>query len=134
MPFSGLPNPLVTIQLRGVSVHTNHGVGEAEREVGQRMVFDIDLSLLECPAMHSDELDGTIDYSVVTELLVEVATERSYLTLERLTAVLAERFLDQFNATMVRVRAAKPEPPIAVVMDDAAVELILRRDPEPASD
>ncbi|MGB0119757.1 MAG: dihydroneopterin aldolase [Solirubrobacterales bacterium] len=134
MPFSGLPNPMVTIQLRGVSVHTNHGVGEAEREVGQRMVFDVDLSLLECPATQSDELDGTIDYSVVTELLVEIATERSYLTLERLTAVIAERFLDQFSATMVRVRAAKPEPPIAVVMDDAAVELILRRIPDPASE
>ena len=134
MPFSGLPNPLITIQLRGVSVHTNHGVGEAEREVGQRMVFDIDLSLQECPATVTDELDGTIDYSAVTELLVEIATERSYLTLERLTAVIAERFLDQFNATMVRVRAAKPEPPIAVVMDDAAVELILRRQPESARD
>jgi len=129
MPFSGLPNPLVTIQLRGVSVHTNHGVGEAEREVGQRMVFDIDLSLLECRAAETDELDGTVDYSVVVEMLVDIATERSYQTLERLTSVIAERLLDQFNATMVRVRATKPEPPIAVVMEGAAVELILRRQP-----
>ncbi len=132
MPFSGLPNPLVTIQLAGVSVHTNHGVGEAEREVGQRMVFDIDLSLLECRAAETDELDGTVDYSVVTEMLVDIATERSYLTLERLTAVIAERLLDQFNATMVRVRATKPEPPIAVMMEGASVELILRREPGPA--
>ncbi|MDQ2622246.1 MAG: dihydroneopterin aldolase [Actinomycetota bacterium] len=131
MPFSGLPNPMVTVQLSGVSVHTNHGVGEAEREVGQRMVFDIDLSLLECSATETDDLDGTVDYSRVTELLVEIATERSYQTLERLTAVIAERFLDQFNATMVRVRAVKPEPPIAVSMNGAAVELILRRQPDP---
>ncbi len=122
---------MVTVQLSGVSVHTNHGVGEAEREVGQRMVFDIDLSLLECSATETDDLDGTVDYSRVTELLVEIATERSYQTLERLTAVIAERFLDQFNATMVRVRAVKPEPPIAVSMNGAAVELILRRQPDP---
>ncbi|HTU13621.1 MAG TPA: dihydroneopterin aldolase [Solirubrobacterales bacterium] len=122
----------MTIQLQGVSVHTNHGVGEAEREVGQRMVFDVDLSLLECRAAETDDLDGTVDYSVVTEMLVEIATERSYLTLERLTAVIAERLLDQFGATMVRVRATKPEPPIAVVMEGASVELILRRQPDSA--
>ena len=35
----------VTVRLSGVSVHTNHGVGAAEREVGQRMVFDLELLL-----------------------------------------------------------------------------------------
>lgn len=134
MPFSGHPNPMVTIELRGVSVRTNHGVSEAERAVGQRMVFDIDLTLLDCGATETDELAGTTDYGVVTEYLVEIATERSYLTLERLTAVIAERFLERFNVSLVRIRAAKPEPPVPTVMDDAAVELILRREPEPGNE
>ena len=131
MPFSGHANPVVTIELRGVSVRTHHGVSEAEREVGQRMVFDIDLTLLDCDATETDELVGTTDYGAVTELLVETATEQSYLTLERLTAVIAERFLERFNVSLVRIRAAKPEPPVPTVMEEAAVELILRREPEP---
>jgi len=45
MPVPGLPNPLVSIHLKNVSIHTNHGVSEAEREVGQRMLFSIDLIL-----------------------------------------------------------------------------------------
>lgn len=134
MPFTGEHNPFVTIELRGVSVRTNHGVSEAEREVGQRMVFDIDLTLIDCSATGTDELAGTTDYGTVTEYLVEIATEQSYLTLERLTAVIAERFIEQFNASLVRIRAAKPEPPVPTVMEEAAVELILRREPEPGDE
>ena len=134
MPFSSQHNPLVTIELRGVSVRTHHGVTEAEREVGQTMVFDVDLNLIDCSATGTDELAGTTDYGAVTEYLVEIATERSYLTLERLTAVIAERFLDAFNVSLVRIRAAKPEPPVPTVMEEAAVELILRREPEPGNE
>lgn len=133
MPVPGLPNPLVSIHLKNVSIHTNHGVSEAEREVGQRMLFSVDLILPECPATETDELEGTIDYGSVTELLVETATETGYLTLERLAAVIAERMLENFDATWVKVSAAKPEPPIPVNMDFAGVEVTLTREPGAAA-
>ena len=119
--------PAATIRLSGVSVHTNHGVSEAEREIGQRMVFDLTLELANCDATATDELDGTVDYGAVTEALVESATGESYLTLERLTTVIAGRMLDQFPVHRVTVRASKPEPPIPVVMDGASVEVSLSR-------
>jgi len=118
----------VTIRLAGVSVHTNHGVGEAEREVGQRMVFDLALTLDSCGATGSDELEGTVDYGAVTGQLVETATAQSYLTLERLTAVVGESLLERFpEVARVTVRATKPEPPIPVVMDGASVESTVSR-------
>lgn len=117
-----------TIRLSGVSVHTNHGVSEAEREVGQRMVFDLTLELDTCEATATDELDGTVDYGAVTEALVESATAESFLTLERLTTVIAHRMLELFPVRRVTVRASKPEPPIPVVMDGASVEVSLNRE------
>jgi dihydroneopterin aldolase len=118
----------VTVRLSGVSVHTNHGVGAAEREVGQRMVFDLELELTECPATTSDELSGTVDYGAVTEELVGVARARSYLTLERLVTVIAETMLERFpQVSRATVRATKPEPPIPVVMDGASVEVTVAR-------
>jgi len=115
------------VRLRGVSVHTHHGVGQAEREVGQRMVFDLDLTLDGCDATETDELAGTVDYAEVTALLINAATESSYSTLERLTRVIAERIIARFEVSRVRVSACKPEPPIPVNMDGAAVELTLDR-------
>jgi 7,8-dihydroneopterin aldolase/epimerase/oxygenase len=128
------PAPAATVRLSGVSVHTNHGVSEAEREIGQRMVFDLTLELATCDATSTDELDGTVDYGAVTEALVESATGESYLTLERLTTVIAGRMLELFPVSRVTVRASKPEPPIPVVMDGASVEVSLSRndfDPPP---
>jgi dihydroneopterin aldolase len=120
----------VTVRLSGVSVHTNHGVGAAEREVGQRMVFDLELELAECPATASDELSGTVDYGAVTEELVGAARARSYLTLERLVTVIAETMLERFSQVgRATVRATKPEPPIPVVMNGASVEVTLTRVP-----
>ncbi|MEX1219472.1 MAG: dihydroneopterin aldolase [Solirubrobacterales bacterium] len=117
--------PAATIRLSGVSVHTNHGVSEAEREIGQRMVFDLTLELAHCDAALTDELGGTVDYGAVTEALVEAATSKSFLTLERLTTVIAGRMLELFDLQRVTVRATKPEPPIPVVMDGASVEVSL---------
>lgn len=133
-PAGADPGPEVVVRLRGVSVHTHHGVGEAEREVGQRMVFDLDLTLAGCEATETDELAGTVDYAEVTALLVNAATERSYLTLERLTGVIADRVMSRFELSRVRVRATKPEPPIPVEMDGAAVELTLGRPPGAAAE
>lgn len=122
----------VTVRLSGVSVHTNHGIGAAEREVGQRMVFDLALTLGRCDATESDELTGTVDYGAVTEELVGAARGRSYLTLERLVRVIGETMLERFAAIdRIMVRATKPEPPIPVVMDGASVEVTLSRGVEP---
>jgi len=34
--------PSVSVEITGLSVYTHHGVTEAEREVGQRLVFDVE--------------------------------------------------------------------------------------------
>ncbi|HEY6780307.1 MAG TPA: dihydroneopterin aldolase, partial [Thermoleophilaceae bacterium] len=43
-------SPAVTIEITGLSLYTRHGVSEAERELGQRLVFDIAFELEECDA------------------------------------------------------------------------------------
>lgn len=120
--------PAVEIEVRGLSVYTHHGVGDAEQRVGQRLVIDIWLEPRACGAIASDRIEETVDYSAVAGLAAETATERSYRTLERLCAVIAQRLLDGFDAARVRVRAAKPEPPIAAAIDRVAVEVALTAD------
>lgn len=119
----------VQVELRGLSVYTHHGVSDAEQQVGQRLVIDVSIEVPECEATETDELDGTIDYSAVCALVVEAATERSYRTLERLAGVIGERIAERFGAGNVRVRAAKPEPPIATPLEEVAVEV--SREPRP---
>ncbi len=113
-----------TVEIAGLSIYTHHGVGEAEREVGQRLVFDISLELPDCGATLSDELGDTVDYADVCQQVAYMAAERSYSTLERLGTAIADGLLERYDAEIVSVRAAKPEPPIPLPVDEVAVTVV----------
>jgi dihydroneopterin aldolase len=120
----------VWVEVNGLSLYTHHGVTAAEREIGQRLILDIRLELGESDATVTDRLEDTVDYGRVCEVAALVATQRSDKTLERLCAAIADRLLRDFNVQAVYVKAAKPEPPIPLPVDDVSVE-VLRELAEP---
>ena len=115
--------PTTTIEIVGLSVYTHHGVTEAEREVGQRLVFDVEMELGSSDATVTDRLEDTVDYGEVCEQVYLAAQERSYKTLERLCSAVADRLIDRYGGESVTVRAAKPEPPLALPVEEVAVEV-----------
>lgn len=115
--------PLVTIEITGLSLYTHHGVGEAEREVGQRLVFDLSFDLTDCDATVTDRVEDTVDYADVCQQVALAASERSYATLERLCSAVADRMMERYSADSVTVRATKPEPPIPLPVDEVTVEV-----------
>jgi len=119
----GHAEPEVTIEISGLSLYTHIGVSEAEREVGQRLLLDLRLDVGECDATVTDRIEDTVDYAKVCETVNLVAQQRNYKTLERLCAAIADRLLEQFELGAVWVKAAKPEPPLALVVGEVSVEL-----------
>jgi dihydroneopterin aldolase len=119
----GHAEPEVTIEISGLSLYTHVGVSEAEREVGQRLLLDLRLDVGECDATVTDRIEDTIDYAKVCETVNLVAQQRNYKTLERLCAAIADRLLEQFELGAVWVKAAKPEPPLALVVGEVSVEV-----------
>jgi len=119
----GVAEPSVTVEVTGLSLFTRHGVTEAERELGQRLVIDLSLELADCDAMATDRIDDTVDYGDACEQVALAAQERSYKTLERLCAAIADRLLARYDAESVRVKVTKPEPPIPLPVEEVSVEL-----------
>lgn len=119
----GHPEPEVTIEISGLSLFTHVGVTAAEREVGQRLLLDLRLDIADCDATLTDRIEDTVDYGEVCEVANLVAQQRSYRTLERLCAAIADRLLDQYKATAVWVKAAKPEPPLPLPVTEVSVEV-----------
>jgi dihydroneopterin aldolase len=119
--------PVVNIDISGLSIYTHHGVGDAEREVGQRLVFDVSFELERCDAAVTDDLEDTVDYGDVCQQVALAAQERSFRTLERLCSHVADRMLERYGVEEVTVRAAKPEPPIPLPVDEVAVEVFKER-------
>ena len=121
------PETSVEIELRGLSIYTHHGVTEEEREVGQRLEFDVTFDVPDCDAVLTDRLEDTVDYAEVCDIVVLAATERRYKTLERLCKVIGERLMERYRCESVRVRAAKPEPPLPLAIQEVAVEVTQER-------
>ena len=115
--------PIVSIEIAGLSLYTHHGVTAAEREIGQRLVLDLRLDVGECDATVTDRVEDTVDYASVCERVALVAQQRSYKTLERLCSAIADRLLADYRAMEVWVKATKPEPPIPLPVESVSVEV-----------
>jgi dihydroneopterin aldolase len=113
----------VTVEIRGLSLYTHHGVTPAEREIGQRLIVDLRMAVSDCDATVTDRVEDTIDYGEVCQLVALVAQQRSYKTLERLCAAIADRIVADYGAEEVWVKCIKPEPPIPLPVEEVAVEL-----------
>ena len=119
----GPAEPAVTVEITGLSLYTHHGVGAAEQEVGQRLVFDLSFEVGECDATVTDRVEDTVDYADVCQQVALAAQERSYKTLERLCSAVCDRMIDRYDAETVTVRATKPEPPIPLPVEEVSVEV-----------
>jgi 7,8-dihydroneopterin aldolase/epimerase/oxygenase len=113
----------VTVEITGLSLYTHHGVSEAEREVGQRLVLDLRLDIGQSDATVTDSIEDTVDYGEVCNTVALLAQQRSHRTLERLCSVIADRLLGEYELEGVWVKASKPEPPIALSVDEVSVEV-----------
>jgi 7,8-dihydroneopterin aldolase/epimerase/oxygenase len=113
----------VTVEISGLSLYTHHGVSEAERAVGQRLVLDLRLDVGETDATVTDSIEDTVDYAEVCQLVALIAQQRSHNTLERLCSTIANRLLADYDLEGVWVKATKPEPPIALPVDEVSVEV-----------
>lgn len=116
---------IVDIFIEGLEVYGHHGVGREEQVLGQRLLYDVRLTIEDCGAAKTDEVADTVDYTEVLDVIVEVATTQSYSLLERLAQVTAEAILRKFPIDEVWVQVTKPHPPVACALASvgAAVEL-----------
>jgi len=115
--------PEVTIEISGLSLFTHVGVTAAEREVGQRLLIDLRIDVGDCDATITDRIEDTVDYGQVCEVANLVAQQRNYKTLERLCTAIADRILGQWDISAIWVKAAKPEPPLALPVTEVSVEV-----------
>ena len=115
------------ILIEGLEVYGHHGVGREEKVLGQRLLYDVRLTIENCEAAYTDRVEDTVDYTEVMDLIVDVATVKSYSLLERLAWVTGEAILKRFPVDEVWVQVTKPRPPVACALDSVGAAVELRR-------
>ncbi len=111
------------ISIQGINVLGHHGVDEAERQVGQRLIIDVELRLDLSDAIAGDDIRSTVNYEAVCGLVEQVAGEEEFLLLESLASEIGDRILERFDSHTVTVRVKKVNLPIATRVASVAVEI-----------
>ena len=100
------------ITLPGLTLYGYHGASKAEKELGQRFVIDLEIEADLEDAANSDDLEQTINYVEIFELVKEVVESGSKNLLETIANLIATKILDEFNIDAISVKISKPAPPL----------------------
>ena len=100
------------IRISGIKGFGYHGVFETERANGQDFYVDVELEVDLTRASVSDDVNDTINYAEVTDLVVEEITTNPVSLIEKLAGRIAERIKTSFpQAALVTVTVHKPQAP-----------------------
>lgn len=109
------------IELRGLKVRGHHGVFEHERRDGQDFIIDVSVWLDLSIAADSDDLDDTLDYGALAQLVHDIVAGEPCNLIEKLGADIAAAIMDDERLHAVEVTVHKPSAPIPLAFDDVAV-------------
>jgi dihydroneopterin aldolase len=106
----------------------HHGDMPEEREAKQPFEVDLIVHLDLSAAAASDDLDETVDYGPLAELVRRVVEERSYRLIEALAgAIAAEVLAAAARVDEVEVRVRKPHAPLRVSFETVEATVVRRR-------
>ena len=116
------------IFLRGMRFMACHGVLPHEREVPQPFEVDVEMGLDLRAAGESDELDDTVNYAKVYDVVSTVLTVTRKYLIEALAEEIADDLLRDFDSLRwVRVTVHKPAAPIDGIFSDVGVTILRHR-------
>ena len=116
-----------TIVIKGLRELGVHGVLPEEQTRPQPFEVDVELLLDLRPAGIDDDLDQSVDYAKVYEVVRQVVESTSYRLLEALAEAISHELLTAFPVTEVGVRLRKPAVQLGGPLDYAGVEIWRRR-------
>ncbi len=111
------------IRLSGIALFAHLGVHEAERETGQKIRIDVELTADLEGAAASDSLAHTVDYERVYRIVEDTVSRTRFKLIEALASHLCRVLLEEFPVSQVTVRVQKPNVPFQGTLSAVEVEL-----------
>lgn len=116
------------ILLKNMGFYGYHGVFKEEASLGQKFFIDMELYLSTKEAGITDEMDKSVNYGEVYNVIKEVVEQRRFNLLEALAENIGKEVLERFKLVdEVMVRVKKPEAPVPGIYDYFGVEIRRKR-------
>lgn len=116
------------IEIKGIKVSACHGVLESEKSNPQPFVFDVAVDCDISAAAKSDNVNDTVDYARVCEIVSVYCKQNSFNLIERLARGAAFEVIKAFPLIRsVSVTVHKPRAPIPLPFGDVSVTATVGR-------
>lgn len=111
-----------SIQIRDLEIYCHHGVFKEENVLGQKFLVSVIMYMDTRPAGESDELEKSVNYAEVAQVVKEEMEQKNYRLIEAAAEHLAQRILFCFPlAERVQIEIKKPWAPIHLPLDTVSV-------------
>ncbi|MFT6747202.1 MAG: dihydroneopterin aldolase [Glaciecola sp.] len=109
------------IELNGLEVYAFHGVHDIEQTVGQWYEVNLSLTVDFKKAEQNDELSGTVDYSIINDLVLAEMKIKSKL-IEHVAGRIKRKIQSQFPLIKSgTISISKLNPPVKGMLDEVVV-------------
>ena len=116
-----------TIELRDVHLFAHHGAMPQEQKIGAWFTIDIKLGITDYGCATSDDIEGTVSYADVYDILCQEMAKPSRL-LENVCQRISERLYATFGQiATIEMTLCKDTPPMGGDRLKAAVTLSSKR-------
>ncbi len=94
--------------IKQLEVMTVIGVFDWEREIKQKLVFDLELATDIAKAAQSDSLEDTLDYKAISHTVHDFVAQSEFQLVETLAERVAQLILNQFPVCWLSLTLNKP--------------------------
>ncbi len=116
------------IEIKNLEVYANHGVLAEEKKLGQKFYIDAKLYVDVLNAAASDDVENSVNYAEVTEVIQKVFKSKSTNLIETAAQSLAGILLARFTKTdRIDMTVKKPSAPIDAHFDYMSVNITRSR-------
>jgi len=118
---------LTTIRINNARFYAYHGVLDYEKQYGNKFEADIEMKCDIDELGETDDLNLTVNYLSVYNLVKEIFTEEKYNLLETVNMNICKGILENFPMVCeITVKIRKPNAPLGII-DSVEVENTLKR-------
>ncbi|MEG2984171.1 MAG: dihydroneopterin aldolase [Peptostreptococcaceae bacterium] len=116
------------ILLNNMGFYGYHGVFKEEGALGQKFFIDMELHLSTKEAGNTDDMNKSVSYGEVYEVVKYIVESKRYNLLEALAENISKEVFKKFSLIQeVMVRVKKPEAPVPGIYDYFGVEIRRKR-------
>lgn len=111
------------IRIKNMIFYAHHGYYKAERELGQRFEVDVELVTDFSKSMKSDDLNDTINFEEVYDVIQDIFSNTKFALLETVGGRIIDVLFEKFDVEAVRLFIRKPQVPIRGILDHVEIEI-----------